>query len=55
MKYEMDKKRCVQESHSADSPKERTLPVKGKFVHDVQKVKKANLIRMDEINHLTMR
>ena len=41
MKYEMDKKRCVQESHSADSPEKRTLPVKGKFVHDVQKSKES--------------
>ena len=39
MKYEIDKKRCVQESQSADSPEERTLPVKGKFVHKVQKNK----------------
>ena len=55
MKYEMDKNRCVQESHSADSPEDRSLPMKGKFVHNVQESKESKLIRIEKISHLTMR
>ena len=35
----------MQESQSADSPEERTLPVKGNFVHNVQKNKESKFIK----------